>query len=261
MKVSSQSNYNPSFNAIQLSQWRCSNAKNTAKNISIVSIEKNDLDFMQKFLTYIEKQKNDNISAKEIMVYSTKTIIDILSSNLPKMDKIKMFVATYNNLPCGLFVANIPKSYANDETYVYSSRHNSRKSETEIDWLVTWNPTGNEKLKGVGKALVGEYFHTIKKDKFRDVFVRSEVPEKSFAAYFYENLGFERLSTRRLKLSNKNSAQYIVKDYGCESNDDTIPMLITRRKLLEKANELAQEMNRQEFKKKSIDAENLISIN
>ena len=57
MKVSSQSNYNTSFNAKLLSQWCCSNAKNKAKNVSIISIEKNDLDFMQKFLSYIEKQK------------------------------------------------------------------------------------------------------------------------------------------------------------------------------------------------------------
>ena len=194
------------------------------------------------------------------MIYATKTIIEILGSNLPQIDKIKMFIATYNNKPCGIFVANIPKIYAKDEAYVYSSRHNSAKNETEIDWLVTWNTTGNEKLKGVGKALVGEYFHTVKKDKFRDVFVRSEIPEKSFATYFYENLGFERLSTKRLKLSNKNSAQCVVANYDSNSNDDTIPMIITRSQVLSKANELAKDMKRQEFKKNSIDAEILIDI-
>ena len=260
MKVSSQSNYNTSFNAKLLSQWRCTNAKNKAKNISIISVEKNDLDFMQKFLGYIEKQKNESTSAKEIMIYATKTIIEILDSNLPQINKIKMFIATYNNKPCGIFVANVPKMYAKDEAYVYSSRHNSGRNETEMDWLVTWNPTGNEKLKGVGKALVGEYFHTVKKDSFRDVFVRSEVPEKSFATYFYEGLGFERLSTRRLKLSNKNSTPSVIKDFGSESDDDTIPMIITRSKIQTKASELAKEMNRQEFKKNSIDAENLIDI-
>ena len=260
MRVSSQENYKPSFNAHLLSQWRCSNAKNKAKNISIVAIERKDLNFMQKFLEYIQNQKNESVSAKEIMVYATKTIIEILDSNLPQMDKIKMFVATYNNKPCGIFVANIPKSYAKDEAFVYSSRHNSAKNETEMDWLVTWNPTGNEKLKGVGKALVGEYFHTVKKDKFRDVYVRSEVPENSFATYFYESLGFEKTSSKRLKLSNKNSAQCVVTDYGSDSNDDTIPMIITRSKLQAKANELAKEMNRQVFRKNSIDAENLINL-
>ena len=235
MQVSSQSSYNINFKAKLLSQWRCSNAKNSAKNISVVAVEKNDFDFMQKFLGYVENQKNDNKSAKEIMIYATKTIIEILGSNLPKMDKIKMFIATYDNKPCGIFVANIPKIYAQDEAYVYSSRHNSAKNETEIDWLVTWNPAGNEKLKGVGKALVGEYFHTVKKDKFRDVFVRSEVPEKSFATYFYESLGFEPITSKRLKISNKNSAQCVINDYSKGSNDDTIPMLITRSKLQAKA--------------------------
>lgn len=260
MKVSSQTNYNQSFNARQLSQWRCTNAKNKARNISIISIEKRDASFMQKFINYVENLKNENKNAKEIMIYSSKTILEIIKSNLPNMEKIKMFIATYNNIPCGIFVANIPKIFAQDESYVYSSRHNAGKNETEMDWLVTWNPTGKEKLNGVGKALVGEYFRTVKKDRFRDVFVRSEVPEKSFATYFYEGLGFETLGTRRLKLSNKNSAQCVVNDFSEGNNDDTIPMIIGRKEILATAEKLAKEMHRKEFIQLSEDAENLISI-
>ena len=260
MKVSSQHDSDLKFKAQLISQWRCSNVKNNAKNISIVSLEKTDLDFMKKFLIFIEKVKSESSSAKEIMIAATQNIIDILSDNIPKMDKIKMLIATYNNKPCGILVANIPKVTGKKETFVFSSRHNLAKNETEIDWLVTWNPTGNQKLKGVGKALVGEYFRTVKKDSFRDVFVRSEVPEKSFATFFYESLGFESLSLKRLKLSNKNSAQTVIKDYSNETNDDTIPMIITRSRLRAKSKELAQEMNRQEFKKNSVEAETLINI-
>lgn len=260
MKVSSQVEYNSSFNARQLSQWRCVNAKNNPKNISIVAIEKRDVAFMEKFVDYIEKQKNENKFAKEIMRYSSKTILEILKSNLPNFDKIKMFIATYNSIPCGIFVANIPKIYAQDEAQVYSSRHNSAKNETEMDWLVTWNPTGKDKIKGIGKALVGEYFRTVKKDKFRDVFVRSEVPEKSYATYFYESLGFENIGTRRLKLSNKNSAQCAIDDFSSSSNDETIPMIITRKNIGVTAERLAQEMHRKEFVQISEKAENLISI-
>ena len=50
MKVSSQKNYNLSFNARLLSQWRCCNAKNKIKNVSIVAIEKKDLPFIEKFV-------------------------------------------------------------------------------------------------------------------------------------------------------------------------------------------------------------------
>lgn len=259
MRVSSQFGSNLSFNARQLSQWRCSNAKNKAKNVSIIAIEKRDLVFMQNFVKYVENLKNDCWVRKEIMIHSSKTILEILNSDLPNFDKIKMFIATSDNIPCGIFIANIPKTYAPNEAYVYSSRHNSAKNETEIDWLVTWNPTGNEKIKGIGKALVGEYFRTVKKDKFRDVFVHSEIPEYSFATKFYESLGFENIGTKRIKLSNKNSAQTIINSYG-DRNDDTVPMIITRKNIGITADRLASEMHRQEFVQISEDARDLISI-
>jgi hypothetical protein len=191
---------------------------------------------------------------------SSKTILEILQNDENYSKKIKIYIATYNETPCGIFIANMPKISPNYDDVVYSSRHNMAKNETELDWLVTWSPKANERLKGIGKALIGEYFRTVKKDKFRDVFVRSEVPENSFATYFYESLGFEKTSSKRLKLSNKNSAQCVVTDYGSDSNDDTIPMIITRSKIQAKADELAKEMNRQVFKKNSIDAENLINL-
>ena len=106
----------------------------------------------------------------------------------------------------------MPKTSPNYDGIVYSSRHNLAKNETELDWLVTWSPKGNERLKGIGKALIGEYFRTVKKDKFRDVFVRAEVPEKSFAKSFYEKLGFEQIGNKRVRLLNKNSAKSIITD-------------------------------------------------
>ena len=120
--------------------------------------------------------------------------------------------------------------------------------------------SNNEKIKGIGKALAGEYFRTVKKDKFRDVFVRSEIPEKSFAKNFYEHLGFERFSEKRLKLSNKNSAQCLVHDFSSDSNDETIPMIITRKNLEKTAEKLSTTMRRQEFVQKSENAKNLILI-
>lgn len=257
MRVSSQDNRN--FKAQLISQWRCSSAKNKAKNISIVAIEKRDLPFIEKFVDYIDKFNEENLVKKEIMRYSSKTILELLKSDISGFDKVKMFIATHDRIPCGIFVANVPKVYANGEAFVYSSRHNSGKNETEMDWFVTWSPKHNEKIKGIGKALVGEYFRTVKKDKFRDVFVRSEVPEKSYASSFYEGLGFERIGTKRLKLFNKNSAQYVIDDFS-ENNDETIPMIITRSRLQKTAEELSTKMTRQEFKKNSSEAEELIEI-
>ena len=189
-----------------------------------------------------------------------KTVLDILQKhNDKKFEKVKTYIALDEGTPCGLLIGNIPKKIQTLESIKYSSRHNPAKNETELDCLVTWQPRSKSKIKGIGKALVGEYFRTIKKDKFRDVFVRSEVPENSYATYFYEHLGFERLSDKRLKLYNKNSAQYVISDYG-EANDDTIPMLITRKNLQEISENLSKKMMRQEFKRNSIEAEELIKF-
>lgn len=258
MRVSSnQENLN--FHAIQLAQWRCKTLNNKTKNITIVALEKKDLNFVEKF---VEKSDlfcyKDNLK-QELVNNTICTIRDILNRTEKAFDKTKMFLAIHEGTPYGLLVGNVPKKNIDTEQIKYSSRHNPAKNETELDWLVSWQPRGKRKIKGIGKALVGEYFRTVKKDKFRDVFVRSEVPENSYAKDFYESLGFEQMSDKRLKLYNKNSAQYITLDYG-EGNDDTIPMLITRKVLNEIAEYLSKTMMRQEFKRNSIDAEDLIKI-
>ena len=258
MRVSS-SQQSINFNAIPLAQWRCKALNNKPKNITIVALEKKDLNFVEKFV-----EKSDLICSKdslkqELVNDTIRTIRDALGMSYRSFEKIKMFMAIHEGTPCGLLVGNVPKKNIDTEQIKYSSRHNPAKNETELDWLVTWQPRGKSKIKGIGKALVGEYFRTVKKDKFRDVFVRSEVPENSFATDFYESLGFERLSDKRLKLFNKNSAQYIISDYG-EASDDTIPMLITRKVVQEISEDLSKKMVRQEFKRNSIDAEELIKI-
>ena len=257
MKIASIENIN--FKAKLISQWSCNNAKNKTKNISIIAIEKSDLLFAENFVKYVEGLKNDNKTAKEIMDSASKTITEILKNKILHLEKIKMFIATYDTIPCGILIANMPKASPTNDGIVYSSRHNSAKNETEMDYLVTWSPKGNEKLKGIGKALIGEYFRTVKQDKFRDVYVRAEVPEKSYAKSFYESFGFEQIRNKRLRLFNKNSAQSIINDFT-PKDDETIPMLITRSKIKTTAEELATKMNRKEFKEMSVDANILINI-
>ncbi len=247
------------FRAIPLAQWRCKTLNNKPKNITIINFEEKDLKLVEKFI-----EKSDLICKKdrlkqELVKNAICTIRDVLSIKDKAFKKVKMFLAIHEGTPCGLLVGNVPKHFLDSEQIKYSSRHNSAKNETELDWLVTWQPRGKSKIKGVGKALVGEYFKTIRKDRFRDIFVRSEVPENSFATSFYESLGFESLSQKRLKLFNKNSAQYLVPDYGI-ATDDTIPMLITRKNSQEMADYLSKKMLRQEFKQASVNAEEIINI-
>lgn len=259
MKVSS-SQQNINFNAIPLAQWRCKTLNNKAKDVVIIALEQHDLSFVKKFVEKTSDICKNDLDKLEIVNSTINTIRDLLEkTNKKNFERVKMFLALNEGTPCGLLVGNIPKLDKDSKQIKYSSRHNSAKNETELDWLVTWQPRGKSKIKGIGTALVCEYFRTVKKDKFRDVFVRSEVPEKSYATNFYEKLGFETLGTKRLKLFNKNSAQYVISDYG-EGNDDTIPMIVTRKKLQDISQDLSKKMTRQEFKQNSIEAEDFIKI-
>ena len=258
MRVSSNQN-NLNFKAIPIAQWHCKTMNNRTKDISIIAFEKKDLDFAEKFIekaTDICKNDPDKLT---IVTSTILTIKDLLKLSNLNIEKVKMFLALNERTPCGLLVGNVPKIDKESTLIKYSSRHNSAKNETELDWLVTWQPKGKSKIKGIGTALVCEYFRTIKKDKFRDIFVRSEVPEKSYATNFYEKLGFETLGTKCLKLYNKNSAQYIIPDYG-DGADDTIPMIVTRKTLQDISQDLSKKMTRREFKPISINAEDLVNL-
>ena len=259
MQVSSNKS-NVNFNAVSLAQWRCKTLNNKTKDVVIVAMEQNDLGFVENFIKKAKDICKNDPEKFGIVDDTILSVRDILKNiNERFFERVKIFLALNEGVPCGFLVGNIPKLDKESEQIKYSSRHNSAKNETELDWLVTWQPKGKARIKGIGTALVCEYFRTIKKDKFRDVFVRSEVPEKSYAAAFYEKLGFEILGTKRLKLFNKNSAQYIISDYG-DGSDDTIPMIITRKKLQDTAQELSTKMTRQEFKPNSMCAEDLIII-
>lgn len=257
MRIEIQNSIN--YKAKLVSQWNCLDAQNKIKNISIVSLDKRDLLFAEKFVKYAEEMEHIDSASKEVLNSSAKSMLEILKFPAQLLEKIKIFIATYDKKPCGLCISNIPKFANGKESLVYSSRHNLAKNETEIDWLVTWADKEQGKINGIGKALVGEYFRTVNEDGFRDVFVRSEIPEKSYASSFYENLGFEFLTEKRLKLSNKNSAQYIINDYG-NSSDYVIPMLITKTRLLGVAESLADKMCREEYSENSYKAEALIKI-
>lgn len=257
MKVSSNQQYNQKFEAKLISQWKCTNGKGSFRNVSILEIEQLDVEYFENFRKNLDKYNHIQQIRQAIIDASSNTISAVLQNMTGVFQKVKMLMAVHDGKPCGLLIANIPKQMPVIDTKVYSTRHNPAKNETEIDWLVTWNPNRNENIKGIGKALVGEYFRTVKKDGFRDVFVRSEIPENSNAVYFYESIGFERISDKRVKLVNKNTGKYLVNNFS-EPDDDVIPMIIVKSKIEEKSKELATTMNRREFVKSSIDINELV---
>ena len=261
MRVSS-SQQSINFQAIPLAQWRCNSANNKSiKQVTIVSLERRDKhfveEFQRKFATLFGSNKDDITNS--IIKDTINTIVEILKSEEMISEKVRVLMAVYNSKPCGLLIANMPKSLK-DGSIVHSSRHNCAKNETEIDWLATWVPKREKKILGVGKSLLGEYFRTVKKDKFRDVFVRSELPENSIAQYFYESMGFEQIGKKRTLLSTKTSNNYLINNYA-EATDEVVPMLITRKVLNEKKDSLAIKMCRQEFVNKSVAIEDLVILN
>jgi hypothetical protein len=160
-------------------------------------------------------------------------------------------------MPCGLLIANMPKH--SGDKIVYSSRHNNAKNEAELDWLVTWAPQENLEIRGIGKSLVGEYLRTIKPDKFRDVYVRSELPEVSVAQEFYESLGFEVISDKRKMWESKTTNLPIVR--SCDNVTELmVPMLITRKKITEILEKIGNKMSRHGFIHKEEAIESLVDM-
>ena len=209
-------------------------------------MNKNDAvfgDFLTKLipqLTYIGK------ACKHVLEDTTVTLKGLLASDAGFDKKTKVYVAVHDAKPCGLLIANMPKSSGENGSIVYSSRHNNAKNEAELDWLVTWPPQENNIIRGVGKALVGEYLRTIKPDKFRDVYVRSELPELSVAQDFYESLGFEVLGDKRKMWESRTTNLPLVR--SCDNvTEMMVPMLITRKKIGETLENLVNKMSRRGF--------------
>ena len=122
MRVSSHENIN--FRAKLLSQWKCSSAdKLHSKNVSIISLGKEDAvfgDFLLKLipqLTYLGK------ACKHVLEDSTITLKSLLNSNDAEFDKkTKVYVAVHDAKPCGLLIANMPK-YSGENIISLSFSH------------------------------------------------------------------------------------------------------------------------------------------
>lgn len=260
MKVSSDY-HSPNFRAKLLSRWLCSSKiTGEGRNIFVASLEKHDSSFADKFIKSLDNYTRMDSIKKDILTEAAGTMKKILETGGDMLKKIKIFLAIWNETPCGILIANIPKEdeYGN---IVYSSRHNCAKNETELDWLATWTPNPEDKIGGIGKTLIGEYFKTVGEDKFRDVYVRSELPENSYAQSFYESLGFEVIGDKRVLWGAKTSNKALIRKEDDPVNDRVIPMIATRKNIKRTFHLLSENMNRQEIAEgKSTDISDLIKI-
>lgn len=253
--TSVQNGVNPKFKAIPLAYYQ------TAKNnfVRVCQLEKKDAPFVEKFAKnlkqYFQDRQIDDFSHQQVMEEAFGAAQKILES--PNEKKAKVFLAVNKMEPCGIIIGNASKKSQSSQI-VYSSRKNQAKKETELDWLASWNSNKDKPVKGVGKILTAEYFDTLKKDGFHDVYVRSEVPELSYAQTFYEKMGFETLPNKRESIVKSSTNKYVVGDYD-SAEDEIVPMVAVMSGWEKAKNVVFHLFNRKPMEKQSVDISTVIN--
>lgn len=232
----------PSFKAIPKAKYEL--FKDTG-DVRIYELEKRDIPLLQNYVSNMDKfflkHNIEGESRQQVIEESFNAGIKILNEEESPKNKSKVFMAVSDNKPCGIIIGNVPKTDKNGNLH-YSSRKNHGIEETELDWLATWNSD----LKGVGKALVGEYFISAKNDGFKTIYVRSEVPEKSGAEDFYKSVGFAPLSEEQRAIQRKNDNGYIIGDYD-DFEDKIIPMKAGSSGINDTIKDISKRMKRKDI--------------
>ena len=232
--------YNPHFGAIPLAKYGYLHDKK--QDVTVYQLEKRDVDYLQYISDNIDGfyKKHDikDDSTKQVVKEAVDAGIEILQSKYEK--KAKVMLALSDEEPSAILIGNVLKVDKNGGFH-YSSRKNHSKDETELDWLATWN----KKIFGEGKVIVTEFFHSVLKDGFKQVYVRSEVPEKSFAMEFYKKIGFEPLSDEQREIQRENDNRYLIGDFDA-LEDNIIPMKATTRDIKNSLKKRSEELERKE---------------
>ena len=245
---------NTSFKAIPLARYRYLQEKG---DVIIYQLEKKDIDYL-RFLRanlgkLFEKHKIHDESTEQVMREAFEAGIKILEGEKKEEEKAKILMSFYKNEPSSIIIGNVLKVDGKGQLH-YSSRKNHAKNETELDWLVTWN----DKIPGEGVATVYEYFMTVIKDGFKQVFVRSEIPEKSSAQKFYEKMGFELLSDKPRLIQRKEDNEYLI-GQADDLGDMILPMKATIADIINVIKKKKDEVLRKEIKSQtSVNLEKVI---
>ena len=240
-----------SFKAVPLAKY--SYLGNLEKDVIIYQLEKKDLGFLENILANINKffakYEITDESTMEIFRASVEAAVKLFKQPKFNDKKTKILLAMHDDDPSAILLGNILKVDKNGKLH-YSSRKNHAKNETELDALATWN----KMIPSEGKAILCEYFHTAMDDGFKHVYVRSEIPQYSFAVEFYKRMGFEELSksSRPMVRDNENAYLTDVFDYG---DSEIIPMKATVQDILKTIYKRSKELNR-----KPLDHNNSITL-
>ncbi len=242
INLQSSTNYNkPNFKAIPMAEYKYLNDKD--KNVVVYQLEGRDTDYL-KYISdnidgFYKRHDIQDDSTKQVVKEAVDAGIEILNNE--EEEKAKVLLALSDEEPSAILIGNVLKADKKGGLH-YSSRKNHAKDETELDWLATWN----KNILGEGKVIVNEYFHTLAKDGFKQVYVRSEIPEKSFAMGFYKKMGFEPLTDEQREILRKNDNQYLIGEFD-EPEDYIIPMKATSSDIEKTLNKRDKELKRKEL--------------
>lgn len=244
MNINPLNSINPNFRAIPLAKYCYLNDK--AKDVIVYKLEKKDIDYLKYLSNNIEnfykRHEIEDSSTKQVVKEAFDAGVEILSETKYKEEKADVLLALSDEEPSAILIGNTLKIDKNGKFH-YSSRKNHSMDETELDWLATWN----KKILGEGKVIVCEFFHSLLKNGFKQCYVRSEIPEKSFALEFYKKMGFEPLSNRQRKIQRKNDNNYVIGNFDAPK-DKIIPMKATTKDIVKSLKKRSQELMRKEFK-------------
>lgn len=111
-----------------------------------------------------------------------------MQANAPSglASKAKIFMAICDKQLCGVAVANVPK-ITKDGEIVSSCRSNP--TETELDWLVTWQLTSGQCVKCDGKILLSYVYDFVRESNFKSLYIRAMEPRLTNAVLFYSSMG------------------------------------------------------------------------
>lgn len=240
---------NTNFKAIPLAKYGYLNDK--AKDVIVYQLEKKDIDYLkyisQNIDKFYKKHDIDDESTKQVVKEAFEAGAAILEETKYKEEKAKVMLAFSDEEPSAILIGNTLKVDKKGHFH-YSSRKNHSVDETELDWLATWN----KKILGEGKVIVCEFFHSLLKDGFKQCYVRSEIPEKSFAMEFYKKMGFEPLSKRQRRIQRKNDNTYAIGNFDAPK-DNIIPMKATTSDILRSIKRRSRELMRKELEPFSAD--------
>lgn len=272
---------NISFSGIPVSKYKVKQGNSKSCEIVIYELEQKDKEFLQKLKNKAREKSLISENIQKPNIYHDKKIYinfcyglikdsiqDILNIfKIKDNSKIKdpsiKYLAAVNGKPCGILMGNIPKIAPDLSQIVYSNRNKLR--ETELDWMITWRPHGEEKTTGVGKAIISEYFNAASKLNSADnIYVRSSIPMVANAVDFYKSNGFRKTAHDFIEYEHASRPRDLTSLLNSKkfknSNLSVCPLEISIDEAVNSFKKTERQLKRKSIKNKSVNLLDVLDI-